>query len=66
MNGYMKMIPSEALSSRINEYSFMLGAVLTLTFNNVVIIMSPPTLVGRHIVFVLSVCPSHSLSAQLL
>ena len=28
--------------------------------------MSPPTLVGRHIVFVLSVCPSHSLSAQLL
>jgi hypothetical protein len=29
-------------------------------------IMSPPTLVGRHIVFVLSVCPSHSLSTQLL
>ena len=26
----------------------------------------PPTLVGRHIVFVLSICPSHSLSAQLL
>ena len=32
------------------------------------LIMSPPTLVGRHIVFVLSVYPSvcHSLSAQLL
>ena len=29
-------------------------------------IMSPPTLVGRHIVFVLSVCPSQNLSAQLL
>jgi hypothetical protein len=28
-------------------------------------IMSPPTLVGRHIVFVLSVCPSHSLSTQM-
>ena len=31
----------------------------------IIIIMSPPTFVGRHIVFVLSVCPSHSLSAQL-
>ena len=30
------------------------------------IVMSPSTLVERHIVFVLSVCPSHSLSAQLL
>ena len=29
-------------------------------------IMSSPTFEGRHIVFVLSVCPSHSLSAQLL
>ena len=29
-------------------------------------IMSPPTLVGRHIVLGLSVCPSQSLSAQFL
>ena len=39
---------------------------IILNFSLLNAIMSPPTLVGRHIVFVLSVCPSHSLSAQLL
>ena len=33
-----------------------------LKFSN--IIMSPPTLVGRHVVFVLSVCPSVRLSVR--
>ena len=32
------MIPIVVLSSRINVYSFMPGAVLTLTFNNIIII----------------------------
>jgi hypothetical protein len=49
------------------DFIILFLKVLTLSVPVIMAVLClPPTLVGRHIVFVLSVCSSHSLSAQLL